>query len=200
MSAVGFKQVKDAEAGEKLSFIGTVIKQDDLKSGTKNGQDYTYKKFTIQDVTGDIELVAWNDDVKQFKIGNKYEFIDTWCKDYQGKLSLGITYAKVKLIGTSTTQATMPESTTTTPEPTPEDAKPSKEEINGNKLPASIEAFNEFVEIETVMLLQIEKTVTSTMKHYLPKLTDVNGQKVGMFVKEIYRLAKQTNFKKASEV
>lgn len=104
-----FQTLDKAKDGEKISFIGTVTHIGDLKSGTNNTGDYTYKKLTIEDATTITELTVWNDDIKKFVKGGKYEIINAYAKLYKEKLGLGIQYGTVKLIGTDKQQSTMDE-------------------------------------------------------------------------------------------
>jgi len=96
-----FITLADARQAMKGSFIGTVIKAGDLKSGTTNGKDWTKKNFTIEDVTGQVELTAWGDEINRVKVGCKYEFTNPWWKNYEGEVYLAFgKYATVKLVGT----------------------------------------------------------------------------------------------------
>ena len=175
-----FITIKEAKAAKKDSFIGVVVNQGDLKSGTKNDKDWTKKTFTIQDTTADVILTAWGDEeISRFKVGNKYEFVGCWWKEYEGKVTLAIgNYAVIKLIGTddignNPKQTTMPENTET------------RGEINGEELP---EYSNEqWVRKQALELLQIEEVVIQVMLIHKPKLSEINHQKLGMFVKEIYK-------------
>jgi hypothetical protein len=185
-----FKTLKECIEAKKGAFIGVIIKQGDLNSGTTNDKDWTNKKFTITDATGDIELTAWGDEIAQFKVGNKYEFTGCWFKEYNEEpvLAMG-KYGKAKLIGTATvveqTAATEPGDT-----PTHEEAKGPSKPL-GQLAPQTAED----VGLETVYLLQIEAEVKKVMKEYSPG--EPNNQKVGMFVKEIYRKMAQAHFAKA---
>lgn len=178
--STNFITIKEAKAAKKGSFIGVVIKQGDLKSGTTNDKDWTKKTFTIEDTSDNVILTAWGDEeISRFKVGNKYEFTSFCWKEYEGKTTLSVgNYGNLKLIGTDeiqreNKQTTMPENTET------------RGEINGVPLP---EFSNErWVRQQALVLLQIEEVVTKVMLIHKPKLSEINHQKVGMFVKEIYK-------------
>ena len=106
--------IKIAEAKEVLkgSFIGTIIKAGDLKSGTKDGRDWTKKVFTVQDDSEEAELVAWGDEIKTFSVGHKYEFVNPWWKTYESKVSVTVgKYGTAKVVGSANTEATTPTDT-----------------------------------------------------------------------------------------
>lgn len=117
-----FVTIKEAVDANKGNFIGTVIKQSELKSGTKNGRDWTRRIFTIQDATSEVELTCFGDEIQFFKVGGKYEIFPWWKEKYEGKTNLGIgKYGKAHLIGTDEINNKPTES-----EPTPE-SKPTTE-------------------------------------------------------------------------
>ena len=116
MAETEFVKIADAKNVLKGSFRGIVIKSGDLKSGTSNGKDWTKKIFTIQDDSGDADLVAWGDEVNNFKVGYKYEITNPWWKTYEGKVSVSVgNYGNSKVIGAAT------EEETTAPPPPPKE-------------------------------------------------------------------------------
>lgn len=169
--SIEFKQIKDCVVDSKISFIGVVTKQGDLKSGTKEGTDYSYKKFTLHDITGDIELTAWNNDIEKFVIGGKYEIINAWCKEYKGKLTLGIQYAEVRFIVKADVQATMEEL------PDKKNAAPKL------KLGEFNDDMKGIVSAETVTMLMIRKRVIDTIE---PFDKDPNQGMVWQMTEKIY--------------
>ena len=64
-------------------------------------------------------------------------------------------------------------------------------ELNGETLPQSSNDRDEWVRGQTLLLLQIEKMVKEEMTKYKPKLSELNGGQIGMFVKEIYQELKR---------
>jgi len=94
---------------------GIVVKQSDLKAGTGQNGDWQMKVFTLEDESGQIEITAWNDDIKKLLLGSVYEIEGIWWKEYEGNwtASLG-KYSKV----TSSTQLHVP-NVEPIPEPTP---------------------------------------------------------------------------------
>jgi len=175
------------------AFICTVIKASDLKSGTGDKGDWTKKVFTVEDATDQIDITLWGKNVDLLKLGYKYEITNAYFSTYKDDVQVGLTYGQVKMIGSA--GAPKEQSTLEAPEPTPKPAvgKPA-EEI---KLPTVPEGFLNFIENETIVLLQIERDVKSVMAHYGTKLETVDGGKIGMFVKEIYRESKKIKFEKA---
>jgi len=201
---ISIKQIIETRKG---GFIAVCIKESDLSAGTSQNGDWTKKVFTLQDETADIDITVWNDDIKIFKIGGKYELIGVYWKEYNQNWTANFgKYSSAKLIGTSvavgTEQTTMPKTDPDMPAhgetPMGVDFKKLSEEAQATTLPAIGGSFAEFIEKQCIQLLQIEKVVKETMKKIEP--TKIHeGQKVGMHVKEIYRESKKFKFEKASE-
>ncbi len=180
-----FTPIKEVIATRKGNIKGVVIRQSDLKSGTKNGNDWSRKTFTIQDASGDIEITAFNEEIQFLKVGQCYEIESPWWKEYNGNWSLNIgQYCKITKVDNPPTQTTT--------------NKIQQLEPIEEKLPDSLILPSD-VESETIVLLQIEEIVINTMKKFKPGV-EPNSQKVGMFVKEIYRRITIPNFRKASDV
>ncbi len=201
-----FQTLEQCKFAKKGAFIGVIIKQSDLSSGTSNKgtkseKDWTNKRFTITDANDEIELTAWGDDIEKFKVGNKYEFTGFWFKEYQGTVQLSVgKFGKVNLIGTEsapapTGQTTMPTTDTDMPAHGETPSPPPKE---GTPLPEIGPNLAVFSEEQCIQMLQIKKVVKETMTKFAP--TEIqSGQEVGMYTKEIYRESKKFKFEKASE-
>lgn len=180
-----FISLSDARQAMKGSFVGTVISIGDLKSGTKDGNDWSNKKITVEDTSARITLTVWNEEIKLFELNKTYEFHTPWFKMYKDEpvLALGKFAQIVKI--TSTQQEAI---TANEPE------KPI-DDTSLESLPEISDMFKDFIRIETVSLLSIEAEVRETMK---PFRKIINDQHVGMITKEIYRESKKTNFSKAT--
>jgi hypothetical protein len=171
----------------KGSFIGTVIKQSDLKSGTKDGEDWTMKKFTIEDATDSIELTAWGDEINRIKVGYKYEFTNLWWKTYKDSPTLAFgKFATIKNVGS----AQIP--TKDVAQEVIDKVETIEKKPLGDLMPMALE----YVQLETIYLLQVETEVKKIMKEYG---SDMDGGKIGMFTKEIYRKMSNVNFKIAGD-
>lgn len=175
-----FITIKDAIADNKGNFVATVSKIGDLKSGTRNGKDWSMKKITVEDATASLEIGCFNEEMELFKIGCKYEILPWWKERYEGNPNVGIgKYGQVKLIGTDKVVES-----TSKPEET-------RGEV-GDSLPKPDLGFKTFIMTENIELAQISKVVRTQMELLNP-LTSINGQELGLRVKEIYR-----EWKKAS--
>lgn len=202
-----FQTIEQCKLAKKGAFIGVIIKQSDLNSGTSNKgtsdeKDWTNKRFTITDANDEIELTAWGDDIEKFKLGNKYEFTGFWFKEYQGTVQLSVgKYGKVNLIGTATTPS--PKEQTPLPEIKEHPQITNTDQLQRlaeptTPLPEVGPNLEVFSEEQCIQLLQIEKVVKETMTKFAP--TEIqSGQKIGMHTKEIYRESKKFKFEKASE-
>ncbi len=174
-----FISLKDAIADNKGNFVATVIDIGDLKSGTKNGRDWSMKKITVEDVTASLEIGCFGDEISLFKLGYKYEICPWWKEKYEGNPSVGIgKYGQVKLIGTD-------QITTETVRTSPL-TEETRGEINGEKLPEPDLSFKTFIMAENTELAQIADVIMDEMLKHNP-IDGINGQIVGLRVKEIYR-------------
>jgi len=189
-----FIKIKEASEALKGSFKGVITKAGDLKSGTKNNKDWTKKVFTIGDDTGEADLVAWDSEIANFKVGYTYEIVNPWWKTYEGKVSVQVgKYGTAKVIGSDNTVPDTPpqpkEQTVLTP-PKPEQ-KPDESKIE--KL-TDIELGT--VDDATVKLLAISLAVGEKVKQFTeePDRTFVMEA-----TKIIYDKFFASNFKKASD-
>ncbi len=183
--------IQQCITAKKGTFIGVIQHVSELKAGTGKNGDWTMKKFTIKDPSGEIELVAWNDEIARAQtfVGKKCEFKSFWFKEYEGNTSLAFgNYGAVSIVEEVIEGVKI----TTKPE-TKEELKP----IHIEKLSPISDIFKDMITQETITLLQIEQEVKQVMKTFEPHLVDA---KVGMFVKEIYRESKKSNLTKASKL
>ena len=183
---VDFITIKEAKEAKKGSITACVTHISELKAGTsKDGKDWTRKTIALQDKTDEVKLTVWNDEIPQFEKGGVFQIENPWWKEHEGNLSLSLgKYAVVKKITDDVSSYTAPTAT-------------SEPEEEKEPLPAITEMFVEKIQAETIILLQIEQVVRNVMKLYT---NDINDQKVGMFVKEIYRTTQKSNLMRASEI
>jgi len=154
-----FLTIKEAKEAGKGSFVGTVIGIGDLKSGTSAKGDWAMKIITLQDETDKVELAAFNEEIDNFKVNDKYKIENPWWKEHEGKLSLNLgQYAKVEFITHSKQTHIEP---------------PLKEPIL--EIPHELESFTI---PENIILKQISSIIARDEKE---------GQIIGLRTKEIYR-------------
>jgi len=189
-----FIKIKDAKEALKGSFKATVIKVGDMKAGTKNGKDWIKKVFTLEDDTDNVELVAWDDETTQFKLGYLYEIVNPWWKVYEGKVSVQVgKYGTAKVIGSD---KSIPE----TPPPPPQQTLTEKPKTEQKPDESKIEKLTDIelgtVEDATVKLLAISLAVGEKVKEFTeePDRTFVMEA-----TKIIYDRFFASNFKKASD-
>jgi len=113
----------DARQAMKGSFVATVIAVGDLKSGTKDNKDWSYKKLTLEDVSAKITLTVWGGEIKLFEYGKTYEFHTPWFTNYEGEAVLALgKYCQVKLVENPEVSHT-PSAPESTPEPSTDTPK-----------------------------------------------------------------------------
>lgn len=179
-----FVSIANVKETHKGNFKGSCISQTELKAGSGTKGDWTMKKFTIQDASGEIEIAAFNEEINFFKVGNFYEVENAWWKEFtdrnnnkQFSCNVG-QYCKITAVNPPIGHKEL-ENEKIEPEPK------GPASVNGENLPKLATDFMEFVNSQTIMLLQIEEEVIKTMNTYTPRLT-LNPGKVSMFVKLIY--------------
>jgi len=215
-----FLKIKDAKEALKGSFKGVIIKQGDLKAGTKNDKDWTKRVFTIGDDTAEADLVAWGDEISKFKVGYTYEIVNPWWKTYEGKVTVQVgNYGTAKVIGS---ENTIPE---TPPPPPAETLKekpktgdtmvnekdtqtvPSQHISAQSKLTEQKPDESKIVTLTDIELQTVEEATTKLLAISLAvgeKLEEVTENPSREFVMEATKIIYQnyflSNFKKASEI
>jgi len=172
LAETNFKTISEAKNELKGSFIGTIIKIGELKSGTKNGKDWTKKIFTVEDATASVELVCWGTtEIEKFKQGYKYEFVNPWWKVYEENVSVQLgKYGEAKVIGSSNTEDTKPQP--------PQQSKETKRE------PTTVDELGMTkIKNETLLLQKIHNTVQSTLGE---GATEADRSSIDLFTKLIY--------------
>ncbi|MEK0347047.1 MAG: hypothetical protein QQN44_01800 [Nitrosopumilus sp.] len=205
-----FVKIKEAKEALKGSFKGIIIKAGDLKSGTSNGKDWTKKTFTIEDESGTADLVAWGEEVSQFKIGYKYEIVNPWWKTYVDKQNVPhVTvqvgnYGTAKVIGsepkeplvepdpTKPLTTTLPETPQSPPEQTvkqPEPEEPKIEKLTDVQLGTVVDATKILLAISLAVGEEVQKVAKEPSREFVMEATKI-----------IYQTYFVSNFKKASDI
>lgn len=177
-----FSSILTAKESKKGHVKGVIIRQSDLKSGTtKNGKDWTMKTFTLQDASDELQIVAFDDEIKKLEVGHAYEIESPWWQEHEGKVSVKFgKYIKITDVGNAPAQTTMDEA----------QAKP--------EIPVPNENFTEFVMDETIKILQIEEIVKSTLGKLAPKGWHVNPETLKTYMELIYNESNKVLFRKAN--
>jgi len=128
--------IKEAKANLKGAIKATVVKVGDLNAGSKNGKDWTNRKFTLDDGSEIIDITCWNDDTKKFQLGVTYQIVNAWWKEYQGKPQLDLgRYAQVTIVGSDKVpEQTKIETPGVKQIPTPTSAEPKTPEPESDEM------------------------------------------------------------------
>lgn len=179
-----FIPICDAKTDKKGNIKGVIIKCGDLKSGTtKTGADWTKKEFIIEDKSGSVKLIAWNENISQFKLGGLYEITVPQWNEYKGEQQISPSkYGRCTLMNEPPKQETVSNTSSDTTD----------------KLPPITPQLNELSEAETITLMQIRETVKATLKHFEPHTIHEGGE-IGMITSKIYDKIQKVNFEKANE-
>ena len=191
MTESEFLKIVDAKNALKGSFKGAVIHAGDLKSGTKNGKDWTKKIFTIEDDTASVDLVAWDSEITNFKVGYVYEIVNPWWKVYESKVSVQVgKYGTAKVIGSNPKESLVEPDptkplTTTLPEtpPVPKEQTVTPPAATKEELELLDEGTIKIIQRESILLYKIRTNVEQTIKKFED---DPHGGMVGQFTELIY--------------
>lgn len=189
-----FVKIAAAKEALKGSFKGVIIKAGDLKSGTKEGKDWTKKIFVIEDDTGQVDLVTWGDEIKKFSVGYTYEIVNPWWKTYENKITVQVgNYGTAKVIGSEKAIPDTPpppkEQTVQSPPKTEQKPDESKiEKLSDNELETVVEATKKILAISLAVGKELEKVTEDPDRTFVMEATKI-----------IYDKFFATNFKKASD-
>lgn len=188
-----FVKIAAAKEALKGSFKGVIIKAGDLKSGTKEGKDWTKKIFVIEDDTGQVDLVTWGDEIKKFSVGYTYEIVNPWWKTYENKITVQVgNYGTAKVIGSEKAIPDTPpppkEQTVISPPKTEKPDESKIEKLSDNELETVVEATKKILAISLAVGKELEKVTEDPDRTFVMEATKI-----------IYDKFFATNFKKASD-
>jgi len=185
--------ISKAKTEKKGSIIVKVVGVGAVDSGTGSSGEWKKQVATVQDNSGQIDMVIWGEDIGKLDQGKFYKIETPFWKLYKDEVQLSLgKYAKVHL----TEEIAMLPGDGSAPTPTvtgPEVSTPTEQA----KLPTVTDALKDYVLGEDNLLLQIGDIVEENHK---AQNRTINGQKIGMHTKEIYNQAKKSNFTKASKI
>jgi len=203
-----YELIHTAKANKKGGIIVKVIGVGNVETGVGSNGEWKKQIATLQDNSETIDMVIWGEDIGKLDQGQYYKIETPFWSTYKDEtqLSLG-RYAKLHLanvedlIPVNETTPTKP----SVPEPPPGYHSDGKghwikndaTETTQSKLPTIPDTLKEFVINEDDFLLQIGQIIEDN--HKLHGIA-INGQRIGLHVKEIYREAKKTNLIKASKL
>jgi len=186
-----YELIDVARAKKKGGIIVKVIGVGEVSTGTGSRGDWKKQTATLQDNSGEMQMILWGDQVGKMDQGKYYKIEDPFWSMYKDKVQLSLgKFGKLHLTDVAALLgAAVP----------PTASKPSQAQLSPNvsELPKIPQNLKEFVENEDLMLLLIGQVIEGQHKAFgIP----INGQKIGLHVKEIYREIKKTNLIKASDL
>ncbi len=82
-------QIKDIKPNQNATLEeAEVISVGDVREFEKFGKIGKVCTLSIKDMSGEIDLSLWNDDVEKFSVGDKIKIIDGWVKEWNGRLQI----------------------------------------------------------------------------------------------------------------
>ncbi len=185
-----YELIDVAKAQKKGGIIVKVIGVGEVSTGTNERGDWKKQTATLQDNSGEMDMVLWGDQVGKIDQGKYYKIENPFWSVYkdQVQLSLG-KFGKLHLA--EITDLLGAASVTEQP--------PGQTQLKSNDsgLPKIPPILKEFVETEDLLLLWIGQIIENQHKAFgIP----INDQEIGSYKKEIYRLLKKTNLVKASDL
>ena len=185
-----YELIDVAKAKKKGGIIIKVIGVGEVSTGTGSRGDWKKQTATLQDNSGEMPMVLWGDQVGTMDQGKYYKIEAPFWSMYkeQVQLSLG-NFGKLHLA--DVTDLLDAASVTESP--------PGQTQLNSSnsKLPKIPQNLKDFVQNEDLLLLEIGQIIEDQHKaNGIP----INGQKIGLHTKEIYKELKKTNLIKASSL
>jgi len=185
-----YELIDVAKAKKKGGIIVKVIGVGEVSTGTGSSGDWKKQTATLQDNSGEMPMVLWGDQVGIIDQGKYYKIENPFWSVYKDEVQLSLgKFGKLHLADVTDLLDGAP---ATEPPHDQTQLKP-----NGSKLPTIPQNLKDFVENEDLMLLLIGETV---WENHLAYGVEINGQKIGLHTKEIYRELKKTNLIKASDL
>ena len=81
--------IKDLQARQgQVDLIAEVAEKGDIREFEKFGKKGRVCNAKIKDVTGEMFLTLWNEQIEQVKVGNKIHIINGWVSEWQGEKQL----------------------------------------------------------------------------------------------------------------
>ena len=185
-----YELIDVARAKKKGGIIVKVIGVGEVSTGTNERGDWQKQIATVQDNSGQMPLVLWGDQVGKIDQGKYYKIENPFWSMYKDEVQLSLgKFGKLHLADVTDL---LGGATSTEPPPDQTQLNP-----NGSKLPKIPQNLQTFVENEDLLLLEIGEII---WENHIAYGIDINGQRIGLHVKEIYREIKKTNLIKASDL
>ncbi len=192
MGTMEYELITTAKANKKGGIIVKVIGVGNVETGVGSSGEWKKQIASLQDNSGTIDMVIWGDDIGKLDQGQYYKIENPYWSDYKNEVQLALgKYAKLHLANAGDLLVA------TVEDLGPQVPSPKSSPTTQSKLPTIPDTLKEFVIHEDDFLLQIGEIVENN--HKLHGIV-INGQRIGLHVKEIYREAKKTNLIKASDI
>ena len=93
--------IKDLQARQgQVDIIVEVIEKGDIREFEKFGKKGRVCNAKIKDVTGEMTLTLWNEQVDNVKVGNKIHVINGWVSEWQGEKQVSTgKFGQLEIIG-----------------------------------------------------------------------------------------------------
>lgn len=92
------QQLPISKATESKNWIvsGKITKKGEVKTGSKNGNEWAMCNVSLKDHLGEGQITLWNEEIDQVHVGKSYS-IHGYTKEYDGKKSLAVgKYGKIE--------------------------------------------------------------------------------------------------------
>jgi len=178
-----YELIDVARQKRKGGIIAKIIGAGNVDSGVGSNGEWKKQLVTLQDKSGTQDLVLWGDDIGKLDQGQYYKIENPFWSTYKDKVQLSLgKYAKLHLAD----QADLLDGGHV-----PAENHAAEQSTLTDKLPKISDTLKDFVITEDNLFLQIEHVIEDN--HKLHGIL-INGQKIGLHAKEIYREAKKNKF------
>ena len=99
-------EIKDVKPNQgNVDLVAEVVEKEEPRSFEKFGKVGSVCNTKLRDVTGEIKLTLWNDDIERVKVGDKVHLQNGWCSEYKGERQLSPgKFGKVEVVENAPTE------------------------------------------------------------------------------------------------
>src|SRR3990167_6045371 len=87
----------------KIDVTLEVVKKEEPRSFEKFGKKGKVCNAVAKDMSGQITLTLWNDDIDKVKVGDQIHIENGWCSEFKGEKQLSTgKFGKIEVVGQGT--------------------------------------------------------------------------------------------------
>ena len=79
-------KINELESNSKV--INLVVEVHSLSEKSSSANEVPFQEGIVSDETGQCKITLWQDQVEQFKVGEKLIMVTGWCKEFEGVMQV----------------------------------------------------------------------------------------------------------------